>query len=187
MANRLTRIYTRTGDKGQTGLGGGKRVAKFDVRIEAMGDIDELNSQLGVVIALLAADDPLRDALQPIQHRLFDLGGEIAMDSDQYQVIEADDVSALEQLLDRYNADLPSLKEFILPGGSPAAAHCHLARTVCRRAERKLHKLAAEHGFNPQSVGYVNRLSDLLFVVARLLARRDGGQEILWQPKPAQP
>ncbi len=183
MADRLTRIYTRGGDSGQTSLASGVRVSKQDARIEALGELDELNSQLGLLLAQLPTTDALQPLLTPVQHRLFDIGGEIAMDSPDYQAIDASDTDALEQALDAINDTLPPLKEFILPGGSPLAAHCHLSRAQCRRAERRLHQLASEHPFNPHSVSYLNRLSDLLFVCARQLARRNNGQEVLWQAK----
>jgi len=183
MADRLTRIYTRGGDSGQTSLASGSRVSKQDIRIEALGELDELNSQLGLLLAQLPLTDELHPLLTPTQHRLFDIGGEIAMDDPEYQATDANDIQQLEQALDSINDTLPPLKEFILPGGSAQAAQCHLSRAQCRRAERRLHQLAAEHQVNPQSVAYLNRLSDLLFVCARQLARRNQGQEVLWQPK----
>ena len=180
MPDRLTRIYTRTGDDGQTGLANGERLAKDHPRIEALGTVDELNSQLGVVLAL----DPPSDLVEPlreIQHRLFDLGGELATPGSA--VIDDDLIVDLEQTLDDLNAGLPPLKEFILPGGNLIAAQCHLVRTVCRRAERALLRLSCQEPVNSASLRYLNRLSDLLFVIARLLARQDGGEEILWQPR----
>jgi cob(I)alamin adenosyltransferase len=179
MAKRLTRIYTRTGDNGTTGLGDGSRLDKDSPRVEAMGSIDELNSLIGL---LLADDLPegVRAVLAPLQHRLFDLGGELAVPG--AEIARDDWVTALEQALDAFNADLPPLDNFVLPGGNPAAAHCHLARSVCRRAERDLLRLSRAEPVNSASLKYLNRLSDLLFVIARLLARHDGGQEILWQP-----
>ena len=180
MPNRLTRIYTRTGDDGTTGLANGERLAKDSLRVETLGTVDELNSQIGVVLALAPPPD-LAQPLQMVQHRLFDLGGELALpDSIVIDDLLVDD---LEKTLDKLNADLPPLKEFVLPGGSLIAAQCHLARTVCRRAERALLRLSRQETVNSASLKYLNRLSDLLFVMARLLARQDGGKEILWQPR----
>ena len=177
MGNRLSKIYTRTGDKGVTGLGDGSRVDKDSLRVEAYGTVDELNSAVGVV---LAADlpDEIRDCLTRIQHELFDLGGELCMPGttlipDRY-------VDGLEDNLDGFNEDLPPLKDFILPGGSESAARCHLARTIARRAERRVISLAHNEAVNEASIRYLNRLSDLLFVIARVLARRDGGSEVIW-------
>lgn len=178
MGNRLSKIYTRTGDDGSTGIAGGDRVAKDSARIEAIGTSDELNSQIGVLLTH-DMDNDIREMLTDIQHDLFDLGSEFAMPG--YTVIGDDHVTYLEQKLDHYNADLPYLKEFILPGGSPAAACCHVARTVCRRCERCIVALMREENINPAAVRYINRLSDLLFVLGRVLARADGGNEVLWQ------
>lgn len=183
MADRLTRIYTRGGDKGQTSLASGARISKQDIRVEALGALDELNCQLGILLANLAPDDNLHQLLTPIQHRLFDLGGEVAMDSSDYQVLQAEDTCVLEQSLDAINDTLPPLKEFILPGGSKDAAQCHLCRAFCRRAERRLIALAEQHSINHHSLSWLNRLSDLLFVCARQLARRNGGTEVLWKPR----
>lgn len=181
MGKRLTRIYTRTGDDGTTGLAVGGRLAKDSPRIDAIGTIDELNSLLGLLLSeQLPAE--LREALAPLQHRLFDLGGELAMPGSE--VVREPWVLGLEQLLDRFNGRLPALENFVLPGGNSAAAHCHLARSVCRRAERDLLRLSRAEPVNSASLKYLNRLSDLLFVVARVLARRDGAEEILWQPHP---
>lgn len=179
MANRLTRIYTRTGDDGTTGLAGGERLAKDSPRIEAIGSIDELNSHLGLLLSDPLPDD-LREALSPLQHRLFDLGGELAMPGTE--IMRDTWATDLERLLDRLNSRLPPLENFVLPGGNATAAHCHLARSVCRRAERDLLRLSRDEKVNSASLKYLNRLSDLLFVVARLLARQDGGKEVLWQP-----
>ena len=175
---RLTRIYTRTGDDGSTGLGDGRRVPKTSTRIAAIGDIDELNSVLGVVRALadLPEIDPI---LESIQHRLFDIGGELSMPG--HSLVADGWTQRLEEWLDGLNASLPTLQEFILPGGSPAAAHCHQARAVCRRAERGLLRLSQEETVNSATLKYLNRLSDLLFVIARVLARTNGGQEVTWQ------
>lgn len=177
MGNRLSKIYTRTGDSGTTGLGDGSRVEKDAQRVEAFGTVDELNSAVGL---LLTADLPrdLAACLQRIQHELFDLGGELCMPG--YTLIPATYVDGLENDLDGLNADLPPLKDFILPGGSEAAARCHVARTVARRAERRVITLARDEDVNPESIRYLNRLSDLLFVMARVLARRDGGEEVIW-------
>jgi len=178
VANRLTRIYTRTGDAGSTGLANGSRVDKSSPRIEVIGDVDELNSLVG----MLAAEDlpaEIISHLQAIQHILFDLGGELALGAD---AIGAARVEMIEELIDRYNGQLPPLREFILPGGNRAGALGHLARAVCRRAERNLVRLGREERINMHTLAYLNRLSDLLFVLARVLARRDGGQEIYWKP-----
>ncbi|MEN7343413.1 MAG: cob(I)yrinic acid a,c-diamide adenosyltransferase [Pseudomonadota bacterium] len=179
MGNRLSKIYTCTGDTGETGLGDGTRVAKDSARVEAYGCVDEANSTIGMVLAHSISDTRIVDCLTDVQHDLFDLGGELCIPG--HQMIDATYVTRLEQTLDALNEQLPALKEFILPGGSPAAAACHLARTVCRRAERRVQTLAREQDVNPEGVRYLNRLSDLLFVIARCLARADGGQEVLWQ------
>lgn len=178
MGNRLSKIYTRTGDDGTTGLGDGSRVPKDDVRVEAYGTLDELNSVMGV---LLAEDLPpdIAVTLQPIQHELFDLGSEFCLPG--YTAITAEQVQRLENTLDKFNESLPPLKEFILPGGSRPAALCHLARTVCRRAERRAWTLHKQHPQNPESIKYLNRLSDLLFVLARVIVRHDRGSEVLWK------
>ncbi|WP_328184567.1 cob(I)yrinic acid a,c-diamide adenosyltransferase [Marinobacter sp. OP 3.4] len=179
MGNRLSKIYTRTGDDGSTGLADGNRIAKNAQRVEAMGTADELNCHIGLLIEQLASADEMAAAMRRIQHHLFDLGGEFAIPGSQ--VIGESHIRWLEDTLDRYNADLPPLKNFILPGGSMAAAQCHLARAVCRRAERVVVALSHEDSINPDARHYLNRLSDLLFVVARVLARRDGGEEVLWE------
>lgn len=181
MGNRLSKIYTRTGDDGSTGLGDGARVAKDCPRVEAFGTVDELNACIGVVLAAPAVPARIRESLASIQHRLFDLGGELAVPG--RDVIIAGDSSDLEATLDQLNASLPALKEFILPGGSPAGAACHVARAVCRRAERRLIALRRTDTVNAESIRYLNRLSDLLFVMARVLCRLDGGSETLWQPR----
>lgn len=183
MSHRLTRLYTRQGDKGTTGLANGERIAKNHPRIEALGDVDELNSLLGLLAAEVSPQAPLYTEVTQLQNDLFDLGGELAVADPQYSVIDAACVEALEEQLDHRNESLPPLQEFILPGGNRAAAQAHLARSVCRRAERRLVELAATETVNPLAIAYLNRLSDLLFVYARLLARRDGGSEILWQPR----
>lgn len=179
MGNRLSKIYTRTGDDGTTGLGDGSRVAKDSLRMQAIGSVDELNAQLGVLLAELPTDEPLAPLLLNVQNNLFNVGGELCMPG--YQMIQPEAVADLEHSLDALNEDLPPLKNFILPGGSRAAAFCHLARTICRRAERDVVALSREVEVASPLRQYLNRLSDLLFVAARLLARRDGGQEVLWQ------
>jgi len=178
MGNRLSKIYTRTGDDGSTGLGDGSRTDKDSLRIEAIGAVDELNSTIGVLLCH-ALPEVTQSALTDIQHSLFDIGGELCIPGST--VITADRVDALEQLLDTLNADLAPLKEFILPGGSPAAAACHQARTVCRRAERRTHSLAKSETINPVSIKYLNRLSDLLFVMARHLNREAGIADVFWK------
>lgn len=180
MGNRLTKIYTRTGDKGTTGLADGSRVPKDHRRIEVLGCLDELNSLIGLVMVQAEPDTPPQ--LERVQNRLFDLGAELAIPGAER--IMAEDVAFLETALDDYNADLPPLQEFILPGGGGAATFCHLARALCRRTERRLVTLARDEDLNPQTLQYINRLSDLLFVLARVLARRDSGSEVYWQPKP---
>lgn len=178
MGNRLSKIYTRTGDKGSTGMGDGSRVEKDSVRVSAMGDIDELNSVMGMVITHCQPGE-VQEMLVTIQHDLFNLGGQLTMPD--YELITADRVTWLEENLDVYNEDLPPLKEFILPGGGVAAAQCHLARAVCRRAERTLVALSREYDFNPNILAYINRLSDLLFVTCRVLSREAGEAEVYWQ------
>ncbi len=178
MGNRLTKIYTKTGDDGTTGLADGSRIEKNSLRTSAIGDVDELNSLLG----LLAAHDiepEIKSVLLDIQHVLFDLGGEIAIPDSE--MLNESRVQYLEKIIDEYNASLPPLKEFILPGGSIPAATCHYARTVCRRAERQLVSLSKEISVNKNSLKFLNRLSDLLFVFARTLARSEGSQEVYWQ------
>ncbi len=178
MGNRLSRIYTRTGDDGSTGLGDGTRVGKDSARVEAYGTVDEANACIGL---LLATDMPetVRDLLTRIQHQLFDLGGELCIPG--YAAIFDADIDALEAQLDQFNEGLPALKEFILPGGGEAAARCHIARTVVRRAERRTVELARLENVRPQPVQYLNRLSDLLFVLCRVLARASGHGEVLWK------
>lgn len=178
MGNRLSKIYTRTGDQGTTGLGGGERVNKDSLRIDAIGDVDELNCTLGMVL-VHDIRDSIKSALSEIQHKLFDLGGELSMPG--FEAIHAEDVTSLEEILDNFNSGLPPLKEFILPGGGPAAAACHLARAVCRRAERHMVALSRQEQVNPHGRAYLNRLSDLLFVLCRILARDEGGLEVLWR------
>jgi cob(I)alamin adenosyltransferase len=177
MGNRLSRIYTRTGDDGTTGLSDGTRTAKDSLRIEAIGTVDELNSAIGV---LLSHEPPTEivATLTAIQHTLFDLGGELSLPGTA--TLTAEHVTELEHRLDELNADLAPLKEFILPGGTPAAAACHLARAVCRRAERRAWHLADAEQVNPVSIRYLNRLSDLLFVLARQLNKTAGVPDVFW-------
>ncbi len=177
MGNRLSKIYTRTGDDGSTGLGDGSRIAKDSLRVEAYGTVDEANSCIGLVLASDMPED-IRTLLTAVQHQLFDLGGELCIPG--HAAIDDEDVERLEQHLDRYNDDLPPLKDFILPGGGEAAARCHIARTVVRRAERETVALSRGEAVRPQAVRYLNRLSDLLFVLSRVLARASGHGEVLW-------
>ena len=177
MGNRLSKIYTRTGDDGSTGLGDGTRVAKDSARVTAYGTVDEANSAIGIVLACDIPED-VRTVLVSVQHQLFDLGGELCIPG--HAAIFDADIQRLEDTLDRFNADLPALKDFILPGGGPAAAHCHLARTICRRAERETVTLSHHDAVRPQAIRYLNRLSDLLFVLARVLARASGHGETTW-------
>ena len=178
MGNRLSKIYTRTGDDGTTGLGDGSRVDKDNPRVEAYGTVDELNSVIGMVLAYDLPEE-IRACLTNVQHELFDLGGELSMPAHQF--IADAQVTALEAAIDTFNAELPPLKEFILPAGGHATSTCHLARAVCRRAERQTLTLAREEEVNRSSLVYLNRLSDLLFVIARLLARHEKGEEVLWR------
>jgi cob(I)alamin adenosyltransferase len=178
MGHRLSKIYTRTGDGGETGLGDGSRTAKDSPRIAALGDIDELNSAIGVLLAEPLAN-AVRKALESIQHDLFDLGGDVSIPG---RVSMSDgQVTRLESILDELNANLPPLKEFLLPGGSRAAGLAHLARTVCRRAERSLVALARSEKTGAVARIYLNRLSDLLFVIGRVLNRESGRTDVLWQ------
>jgi cob(I)alamin adenosyltransferase len=178
MGNRLSKIYTRTGDDGSTGLGDGTRVSKDSARVAAYGTVDELNSALGVVIA---CDLPpaIAETLTEIQHELFDLGGELCIPGSA--LIHDADITRLETRLDALNAELPALKDFILPGGGMAAAQCHLARTIARRAEREVVTLSHHDAVRPEAIRYLNRVSDLLFVIARVLARSAGHGEVLWK------
>jgi cob(I)alamin adenosyltransferase len=179
MGNRLSKIYTRTGDDGTTGLGDGSRVAKESLRVEAYGSVDEANSAVGVVLSTPALPAEIKRCLTDVQHDLFDLGGELCIPG--HRLITAAYVERLEQELDGFNAALPPLKDFILPGGSPAAAACHVARAVCRRAERRCWSLARAERVAPDALIYLNRLSDLLFVLARVLARDADGGEVIWR------
>lgn len=178
MGNRLTQIATRTGDDGTTGLGDGSRVPKDSLRITALGDVDELNSTIGLLLTE-AMPEAVRSALTDIQHDLFDLGGELCIPG--YENMSDAQVARLDALLAEHNAALPRLQEFILPGGSRAAAIAHIARTVCRRAERAVVALGGADTVRPACRQYLNRLSDLLFVLARVLNRHAGGSDILWQ------
>ena len=178
MGNRLTRIYTRTGDDGTTGLGDGSRTAKDDSRIEAIGSVDELNCVIGLLLCE-QLPDTLRECLVGIQHRLFDIGGELSIPG--HSMVADSHVHKLEQVLDELNAELPPLEDFILPGGSRAAALCHQARAVCRRAERRVHTLGRQADINTASARYLNRLSDLLFVMARYYNKQTGEPDVLWE------
>ena len=178
MANRLSKIYTKTGDAGTTGLGDGTRVAKDSLRVAAMGDVDELNSIIGLMLTEPTSTE-INKVLTRIQHDLFDMGGEICMPG--YAMIKQERVTDLENTLDKWNDTLTPLKEFILPGGSRAAAYCHLARTVCRRSERTMITLNTHEKITEISLQYINRLSDLLFVLCRILNKEAGVPDVLWQ------
>ncbi len=177
MGHRLSKIYTRTGDDGTTGLGDGTRVSKDSPRVEAYGTVDELNSVIGLLLTHTLPEE-IHECLVGVQHRLFDLGGELCLPG--HTAIKQHHVNELEQVLDDLNANLSPLKDFILPGGSAAAAVCHVARTVCRRAERRIISLSKQEQISELIVQYVNRLSDLLFVVARTLNVQAGRQDVLW-------
>ena len=179
MGHRLSKIYTRTGDDGSTGLGDGSRVPKDHARVEAYGTVDELNACMGLLRAELPAAHAQQALLSTIQHDLFDLGGELCIPG--FSLLKAEGIDQLEQAIDAINEHLPPLKEFILPGGNKAASTAHLARTVCRRAERRVHSLAhIEDNIGALPLQYLNRLSDYLFVLARALARENGAGEVLW-------
>lgn len=178
MGNRLSKIYTRTGDDGTTGLGDGSRTSKTSARVEAYGTVDEANSSIGVVLSHGTVPDAIRTALIDVQHDLFELGGELCIPG--HAAVFDTHIEKIESTLDAFNQDLPPLKDFILPGGGPSAAACHLARTIVRRAERRTTALADEEAVRPEGLRYLNRLSDLLFVLARVLARRETGEEVLW-------
>ena len=186
MGFRLSKIYTRTGDKGQTGLGDGRRVPKDHPRIEAIGEVDALNSQIGLLLAELTEHssqcpglNELIEVLKPCQHRLFDLGGELAMPV--YQALDNEQIEQLETAIDRWNEELGPLENFILPGGSTLIAQAHVCRSLARSAERRCQQLNALEPLAGVGLAYINRLSDLLFVAARLIAKRQGIDEILWQ------
>jgi cob(I)alamin adenosyltransferase len=182
MGHRLSKIYTRTGDEGTTGLANGERVEKTDPRVAAFGDVDETNSALGLLLTDAELPPAVSAALTRVQHELFEIGAELSLPG--YVAIGAEHVTRLENDLDGLNAELPPLEEFVLPGGTRAAAVCHLVRTICRRAERSAWEANKITALNPQLLRYLNRLSDLLFVMARWLARRHGGQETLWRRQP---
>jgi cob(I)alamin adenosyltransferase len=187
MGNRLSKIYTRTGDDGTTGLGDGQRIAKDHERVEAYGAVDELNSAIGVLLAAPGLPSAVHLCLTEVQHELFDLGGELCIPGSR--AITASQVERLEQELDAFNEPLPPLKDFILPGGGAMAAACHLARAIARRAERNVWTLVTMEtsapvpleSVNPEATRYLNRLSDLLFVIARVLSRHERGSEVLWR------
>ena len=186
MGFRLSKIYTRTGDKGETGLGDGRRVPKDHPRVEAIGEVDTLNSQVGLLLAGLVEQsatfpglNELIEVLEPCQHRLFDLGGELAMPV--YQALDNHEIERLEAVIDRWNEEVGPLENFILPGGSSLIAQAHVCRSVARSAERRCQQLNALEPLAGVGLAYINRLSDLLFVAARLIARRQGVAEILWQ------
>lgn len=186
MGYRLSKIYTKTGDRGETGLADGRRVAKDHPRVEAMGELDTLNSQLGLLLAELAEQEgmwpglsELSAVLAPCQHRLFDLGGELAMPD--YQALQEGEVERLEAAIDRWNEEVGPLQNFILPGGSRLVAQAHVCRSLARNAERRCQQLNALEPLRAVGMAYVNRLSDLLFVAARLIARRQHINEVLWQ------
>jgi cob(I)alamin adenosyltransferase len=184
VAHRLSKITTRTGDSGETGLGDGSRLPKDSPRIQALGDIDELNSALGALLAEEVPED-IREALQHVQQDLFDLGGELSIPG--HAMLAAQKIEDLEKLQEAWNAGLPPLKEFILPGGSRAAAAAHLARTVCRRAERSVVALGRAEPVTAQARQYLNRLSDLLFVAGRTLNRRSGRADVQWRHQRKKP
>ncbi len=177
---RLSKIVTRTGDEGKTGLGDGTRVGKDDLRIAAIGDVDELNSSIGLVLAENLPGS-VKESLLAIQHDLFELGAELCLPG-QSRIV-ADHVSRIDENLEKMNADLSPLREFVLPGGSRAAALCHLARTICRRAERSLVALSRIEKVGPESLKYLNRLSDFLFILARKVNRESGCGDVLWTPQ----
>ena len=186
MGFRLSKIYTRTGDKGETGLGDGRRVPKDHPRIEAIGEVDTLNSQVGLLLAGLMEHseqtpglNELIEVLEPCQHRLFDLGGELAMP--EYQALDKVEIERLEAAIDRWNEELGPLENFILPGGSSLIAQAHVCRSLARSAERRCQQLNALEPLAGVGLAYINRLSDVLFVAARLIAKRQGIAEILWQ------
>jgi len=181
MGNRLSKIVTRTGDDGTTGLGDGTRVSKDAMRVEAMGSVDELNCAIGVLVSAGIPEPAAIPCLTEIQHDLFDLGGELAIPG--ARMINEQRLAWLEERVEEFNASLPPLKEFVLPGGGTAAAACHVARSICRRAERRCWSLSRRESVDSASLRYLNRLSDLLFVLARVFARAQTGIEPLWQRK----
>ena len=184
MGKRLSKIYTRTGDKGETGLGDGSRISKTAPRVEAMGSVDELNSIVGVVVEeLLASNQPdltsVAEFIRTLQHRIFDLGGELSIPG--FEIISAKHVVVIEKQLDVMNEQLDPLENFILPGGSRLIANCHMARSICRRAERNIAALAQTESVNANAMEFINRLSDYLFVLARTCARLTQVNEVLWE------
>lgn len=192
MGYRLSKIYTRTGDAGETGLADGRRVSKDHPRVEAIGEVDTLNSQLGLLLADLAEQQAicpglaeLIEVLAPCQHRLFDLGGELAMPD--YQALQAPEIERLEAAIDRWNEEVGPLENFILPGGSRLIAQAHVCRSLARSTERRCQHLNAVEPIRAVGLAYINRLSDLLFVAARLIAKRQGIDEVLWQAAAKQP
>ena len=178
MGNRLTQIATRTGDNGTTGLGDNTRVSKDSLRVHAMGDVDELNSHIGVLLCEDMVGD-LRMLLVEVQHQLFNLGGELSIPG--FELLKVEALVALDDALERYNAQLPRLQEFILPAGNRAAAQAHVCRTVARRAERAVVALGRENTLKDTPRQYLNRLSDLLFVLSRVLNRMNGGDDVYWK------
>ena len=180
MGNRLSAIVTRTGDKGTTGLADGSRRSKNDVRVHCLGEVDELNATLGVVLSFLE-ESPEQRALFAVQHDLFDIGAELCQPGKS--LIQKLHLDSIESSAEEFNQSLPPLKEFILPGGSQSVAFLHLARTVCRRVERSLLALKETEELNPFTAQYINRLSDLLFIVARSVAHQDSGSEVYWRSK----
>ena len=182
MGNRLSKIVTKTGDDGTTGLAGGSRVKKYSIRMEAIGTVDELNCFVGSFIESIAEYNPLRPIYIRIQNDLFDLGGELSMP--EHQIIQSEHCERLERHIETLNDELKPLKNFILPGGSEVLARCHIVRAVARRAERRVVELAAKEETNKNCQMYLNRLSDLAFVTARWLAHQGNEQEVLWQPSP---
>ena len=184
MGKRLSKIYTRTGDTGETGLGDGSRISKTSPRVEAMGSVDELNSIVGLVVEeIVESNQPglieISEFLRSLQHRIFDLGGELSIPG--FEIISAKHVKAIENHLDKMNDELKPLENFILPGGSRLVANCHMARSICRRAERNIAALAIDEDINSNAMEFINRLSDYLFVLARTCARLTGIDEVLWQ------
>jgi cob(I)alamin adenosyltransferase len=178
MGNRLTQIATRTGDEGTTGLGNNQRVSKNSLRVHAMGDVDELNSNIGLLLCETMPED-VRALLVEVQHQLFNLGGELSIPG--FELLKQEALLVLDQALEKYNADLPKLEEFILPAGNRVASLAHVCRTVARRAERACVALGNEEALNETPRQYLNRLSDLMFVLSRVLNRMDGGQDVYWQ------
>jgi cob(I)alamin adenosyltransferase len=178
MGNRLTQIATRTGDEGTTGLGNNQRVSKNSLRVHAMGDVDELNSHIGLLLCEPIQEE-LRQLLVEIQHQLFNLGGELSIPG--FELLKTEAVVVLDDALEKYNAELPKLEEFILPAGNRAASQAHVCRTVARRAERATVALGNEEALNDAPRQYLNRLSDLMFVLSRVFNRMDGGSDVYWQ------